>query len=143
MCLTRANATTLLEHRDTTPPAHGYTRTQHHAGYLSPGDLWRPDPGGQPHVVTAVSRHHDRITLTDQYGLTYPYPANGLIPTALPDPLGQPTPIRTNLGGHNNIRVNQRNCCAGPPCREPAFQQPTVHGPPSTRAAVGVTEMEK
>ena len=104
MCLTRANATTLLEHRDKTPPARGYTRTQHHAGYLSPGDLWRPDPDGQPHVVTAVGRHHDRITLTDQYGLTYPYPAGGLIPTALPDPLvnpprSAPTSVATTTSG--------------------------------------------
>jgi hypothetical protein len=27
------------------------------------------------------------ITLTDQYGTTWTYPATGLIPTAVPDPL--------------------------------------------------------
>lgn len=99
MCLTRANAAAVLDHQDNAPPARGYTRTQHHAGYLSPGDLWRPDPDGQPHVVTATSRHHGRITLVDQYGRTYPYPADGLIPTALPDPLINPSAPAPHLHG--------------------------------------------
>lgn len=87
MCLTRANAAALLDHFDNAPPSRGYTCTQHHAGYLSPGDLWRPHSDSRPRVVTAVSRHQGRIVLTDQYGMNYAYPADGLIPTALPDPL--------------------------------------------------------
>jgi len=75
----------------TTRRPRGYTRTQHAAGYLSPGGLCRPDPTAKPHVVTAASRHHGHITLADQYGRTYPYPANGLILTALPDPLINPS----------------------------------------------------
>jgi len=35
MCLTLANAATVLEHLNPGPPARGYTRTLHHAGYLS------------------------------------------------------------------------------------------------------------
>ena len=42
MCLTLANATDIRDHQDTAPPGRGYTRTHHRAGYLEPGDLWRP-----------------------------------------------------------------------------------------------------
>ena len=85
MCLTVANAAVVLDHREVAPPARGYTRTRHHAGYLMPGDLWRPVPGGRPHTVTDVDRHDGQVTLTDQYGTAYRYPADGLIPTAVPD----------------------------------------------------------
>jgi hypothetical protein len=69
MCLTLANAATIHHHTDPTgTAARGYTATAHHAGHLTPGDQWRP-------------------MLTDQYGSTWTYPANAVIPTAVPDPL--------------------------------------------------------
>ena len=70
-----------------TPPARGYTRTRHHAGHLSPGDLWCAVAGEHPHTAILVHRRHDRITLTDQYGATFAYPAAAVIPTAVPDAL--------------------------------------------------------
>ena len=87
MCLTVANAAAVLDHQDVRPPARGYTCTRHHAGHLMPGDLWRPGPDGQPHTVTGIVRHNGRVTLIDQYGSGYRYPADGLIPTAVPDPI--------------------------------------------------------
>ena len=87
MCLTVANAAAVLDHREVPPPARGHTRTRHHAGHLMPGDLWRPGPGEQPHTVTDVDRHNGHVTLTDQYGTAYRYPADGLISTAVPDPI--------------------------------------------------------
>jgi hypothetical protein len=87
MCLTAANAAAVLDHRESAAPARGYTCTRHHAGYIMPGDLWRPDPGGAPHTVTDVVRHDGQVTVTDQYGAVYRYPAGSLIPTAVPDPL--------------------------------------------------------
>ena len=87
MCLTVANAATVLDHREVPPPARGYTRTRHHAGHLMPGDLWRPGPGGQPHTVIDVVRHNGDVTLTDLYGTAYRYPVDGLIPTAVADPI--------------------------------------------------------
>ena len=87
MCLTVANAAVVLDHREVGPPARGYTRTCHHAGYLMPGDLWRSGPGGQPHTVTGVVHHNGHVTLTDQYGTAYRYPAADLITSAVPDPI--------------------------------------------------------
>jgi hypothetical protein len=87
MCLTLANAATVLDHPTSVPPARGYTRTLHHAGHLSPGDLWCAVAGEHPHTAILVHRRHDRITLTDQYGATFAYPAAAVIPTAVPDAL--------------------------------------------------------
>ena len=89
MCLTLANAATVLDHPTSVPPARGYTRTLHHAGHLSPGDLWCAVAGEYPRTAILVHRHHDRIALTDQYGATFAYPAAAVIPTAVPDALPQ------------------------------------------------------
>ena len=35
--------------------------------------------------MTGVDHHNGQVTLTDQYGTAYRYPADGLIPTAVPD----------------------------------------------------------
>jgi hypothetical protein len=69
------------------PRGRGYPRTLHHAGHLSPGDLWCAVAGEHPHTAILVHRRHDRITLTDQYGATFAYPAAAVIPTAVPDAL--------------------------------------------------------
>ncbi|MGZ8801268.1 MAG: hypothetical protein ACXWZL_01245 [Mycobacterium sp.] len=61
MCLTLANAATILDHPTSVPPACGYTRTLHHAGHLSPGDLWCAVAGEHPHTA---------ILVTDQCGAT-------------------------------------------------------------------------
>ena len=87
MCLTLANAATVLDHLSSVPPARGYTRTLHHAGHLSPGDLWRAVDGEYPRTAILVRRHDGRIALTDQYGTTFAYPAAAVIPTAVPDAL--------------------------------------------------------
>ena len=87
MCLTLSNAATVLDHLSSVPPARAYTRTLHHAGHLSPGDLWCAVDGEYPRTAILVHRHHDRITLTDQYGATFAYPAAAVIPTAVPDAL--------------------------------------------------------
>jgi len=39
-----------------------------------------------PHVVTGLHRRDGRIVLTDQYGSSYPHPADAVIATAVPDP---------------------------------------------------------
>ncbi len=92
MCLTLTNATTIIDHRPSPrPTGRGYTRTLHPAAELTPGDLWRPDPGRDPHTVTEV--HHNRkgrqhwITLVDQYAQPFSYRSDELVPTAIPDPL--------------------------------------------------------
>jgi hypothetical protein len=89
MCLTLANATSVCDHQDSPPPARGYTRTQHHAGYLAPGDLWRPDDDttGQenPRTVMAVGHHLGQVVLTDQYGIAHRYPPDAVISTAVAD----------------------------------------------------------
>lgn len=85
MCLTLANAATVLEHLNPGPPARGYTRTLHHAGYLSPGDLWRAVDDEYPRTAILVHRHQDRITVTDQYGATFAYSTGAVIATAVPD----------------------------------------------------------
>ena len=46
MSLTLANAAEVLDHCVTTTGTGGFTRTFHHAGYLEPGDLWRPERWG-------------------------------------------------------------------------------------------------
>jgi len=97
MCLTLANAATIGHHTDPTgTAARGYTSTSHHAGHLTPGDHWRPLPDQPPRTVTDIHRRHSIITLTDQYGATWTYPANAVIPTAVPDPLHLHTPPTTN-----------------------------------------------
>ena len=86
MSLTFANATAIRGHQETPPPGRGFTRTRHHAGYLSPGDLWRPDDDQRrPHTVMSVSHHHDTVVLTDQYGVEYSYSADAVIPTVVQD----------------------------------------------------------
>ena len=96
MCLTLSNAATVLDHLSSVPPARAYTRTLHHAGHLSPGDLWCAVDGEYPRTAILVHRHHDRITLTDQYGATFAYPAAAVIHTAVPDAL---PPARQNPDG--------------------------------------------
>ena len=86
MCLTVSNAAVVLDHREGHPRAPGYTRTQHHIGHLSPGDLWCPDPEGMPHTVITANRRAGRIVLTDQFGVAYHYLAGAVIGTAVPDP---------------------------------------------------------
>lgn len=87
MSLTLANAAEVLDHCPAITPNSGFTRTSHHAGHLSPGDLWRPEQRGRPHTVTELRRHHDEIVLIDQVGQTYGYPINAVLATAVADPL--------------------------------------------------------
>jgi hypothetical protein len=102
MCLTLTNAATVLDHLDRVPPARGYTRTLHHIGHLSPGDLWRPIDREHPRTVTVIHRHGgDRITLTDQHGTTFAYPATSVIATVVPDPLPRNFSARA---GHPSTR---------------------------------------
>ena len=88
MCLTLANAAAIHHH---IPPGgtavRGYTSTTHHAGHLTPGDQRRPLPDQPPRTVTDIHRLHGVIVLTNQYGSSWTYPATGVIPTAVPDPL--------------------------------------------------------
>jgi len=76
----------------------GYTSTTHHAGHLTPGDQWQPVPDQPPRTVTDLHRRHGVITLTDQYGATWTYPANAVIPTTVLDPLHIHTSTTTNSG---------------------------------------------
>jgi hypothetical protein len=89
MCLTLANATDIRDHQDNPPPRRGYTRTQHRAGLLEPGDLWRPDNGltaaERPHTVLAVSRGRGQVVVTDQFGVSFRYAADCIIPTVVVD----------------------------------------------------------
>jgi hypothetical protein len=94
MCLTLSNAVAVLDHQNGRPPGPGYTRTQHHIGYVGPGDLWCPDPEGMPHTVITVTRRAGRIVLTDQYGVAYRYLAGVVIGTAVPDPRFRTGPFR-------------------------------------------------
>ena len=99
MCLTLANAATIHHHTPSSSSGtRGYTSTAHHAGHLTPGDQWQPVPDQSPRTVTDVHRRHGVIVLTDQYGSTWTYPANGIIPTAVPDPLHLHTST-TTIGG--------------------------------------------
>jgi hypothetical protein len=89
MCLTIANAAAVRDHQDNPPPARGYTRTQHHAGYLAPGDLWRPDGEDDrqeaPRTVMAVGHRSGQVVLTDQFGVDYRYEPDAVISTAVAD----------------------------------------------------------
>ena len=87
VCLTLANAASVLDHVNSVRPARSFTRTLHHAGHLSPGDLWRALDGEYPRTAILVRRHHDVITLTDQYGDSFAYPTAAAVPTAVPDAL--------------------------------------------------------
>lgn len=87
MSLTVANAAEVLDHCVTPAGTGGFTRTLHHAGYLEPGDLWRPEPSGWPHTVTELRRHAGRVILVDLVGDTYSYPINAVLATAVADPL--------------------------------------------------------
>jgi hypothetical protein len=98
MCLTLANATAVLDHPPCRPNATAYTRTLHHIGYLSPGDLWWPVEEGRPRTVSAVRRHGAEITVADQQGVVFAYPSGSVISTAVRDPL----PILER--GHGGVR---------------------------------------
>ena len=87
MCATLANAISVLDHSATPANDRGYTRTLHHIGHLSPGDLWRPVEVERPRTVTAVHRHQDEITLADQQGSIFAYPTACVVATAVRDPL--------------------------------------------------------
>lgn len=87
MCLTLANATAVLDHPPCRPNAVAYTRTLHHIGYLSPGDLWWPVAEGRPRTVSAVGRRGAEITVADQQGTVFAYPCAAVISTAVRDPL--------------------------------------------------------
>ena len=94
MCLTLANATDIRDHQDNPPPERGYTRTHHRAGYLEPGDLWRPDgeriTAERPHTVLAVSRGSGHVVLTDQFGASFRYAVDSIIPTVVVDAWSYP-----------------------------------------------------
>ena len=90
MCLTVSNAAVVLDHREGHPPVPGYTRTRHHIGHLTPGDLWCPDPEGAPHTVITVNRRAGWIMLIDQYGIAHQYLPGEVIGTAVPDPRIRP-----------------------------------------------------
>ena len=94
MCLTLANATDIRDHQDNPPPERGYTRTHHRAGYLEPGDLWRPDEGqasgGRPHTVMAVSRGTGQVVVTDQFGVSFRYSADCIVRTVVLDAWAYP-----------------------------------------------------
>ncbi|HYN72034.1 MAG TPA: hypothetical protein VES60_05985 [Nakamurella sp.] len=98
MCLTLANATAVLDHPPCRPNTTGYTRTLHHIGHLSPGDLWWPVEEERPRTVSAVRRHRDGTTVADQQGVVFAYPSASVISTAVRDPL----PILER--GHGGVR---------------------------------------
>jgi hypothetical protein len=93
MTLTLANAATVHDHHDPTESRRGYTCTGHHAGYLSPGDLWNPDQDRPPCTVTAVHWRYEGVTLIDQYGNTSRYPIDAIVPTAVADPWPRPAMV--------------------------------------------------
>jgi len=86
MSLTISNAVAVLEHTELRPPARGYTHTRHHACRVGPGDLWCPSTDQRPHTVTACRRKQDSVELTDQFGVSYRYPATALLATVVLDP---------------------------------------------------------
>jgi len=92
MCVTVSNAAAVLDHMSAGARSRGYTRTLHRAGHVSPGDLFRPVDSDGPRTVVLVRRHSDRITLSDQYGVTFCYASDEIISTAVPDAfaLGMP-----------------------------------------------------
>jgi hypothetical protein len=85
--LTLANAAMVLDHEPVVPPSLGYTRTMHHSSLLERGDLWRPNPNEHPHVVGSIDTFEGRLTITDQDGNIFHYPQEGIIPTAVADPV--------------------------------------------------------
>jgi hypothetical protein len=87
MCLTLGNASAVFEHRARPTACGGYTETMHQVGHLAPGDLWRPIADRPPHVVTNIRNRQDTVTITDQLGQVHRYPADTVVPTAVPDPL--------------------------------------------------------
>lgn len=87
MSVTIANAAAVHEHH-ASGCGRGVTLTTHHIGYLAPGDLFRPDPHGSTRTVTEIHRRRDRVSLTDQMGREYTYPAESVLPTAVADALG-------------------------------------------------------
>ncbi|MFN8199381.1 MAG: hypothetical protein U0R72_13785 [Nakamurella multipartita] len=87
MCLTLGNAAAVHQHRARSTPRGGYTETLHHVGHLAPGDLWRPAAERPPHVVTEIRNRGNSVTITDQLGQIHRYPADAIVPTAVPDPL--------------------------------------------------------
>ena len=84
--LTLINAAMALNHEPVSPPSLGYTRTMHHSSLIEPGNLWRPTPDGQPHVVRSIDHFQGRLTITDEDLNTFHYPSDGIIPTAVADP---------------------------------------------------------
>ena len=87
MCLTLGNATAVLDRSPCRPNAVAYTRTRHHIGHLSPGDLWWPVEEDRPRTVSAVRRHGAEINVADQQGVVFAYPIAAEISTAVRDPL--------------------------------------------------------
>jgi len=89
--------------------------------------------GEYPRTAILVHRHHDRITLTDQYGATFAYPAAAVIPTAVPDAL--PLRDRTravhlstrgtavNVGSTPKRRASE---VSGKPSRQRALPEPEL-----------------
>lgn len=120
MCLTLANAAVVLDHVNSVRPARSYTRTLHHAGHLSPGDLWRALDGEYPRTAIHVRRHHDVITLTDQYGDTFAYPTGAAIPTAVPDAL------ESANGGRLTSPPGSRTCRPVLPVRDDDRRPPLI-----------------
>ena len=98
MCVTLANATAVLDHPPCRPNATAYTRTKHHIGYLSPGDLWWPVEEERPRTVSAVHRRGAEITVADQQGVVFAYSRASVVSTAVRDPL----PILER--GHGGVR---------------------------------------
>lgn len=92
MSATLANAAAVHEHH-ASGRGRGVTLTSHHIGHLAPGDLFRPDPRGSTRTVTEIHRRRDRVSLTDQMGTEYVYPAESVLPTAVTDPLAPVLPI--------------------------------------------------
>lgn len=90
MSVTLANAAAVHEHH-ASGSGRGITLTTHHIGHLAPGDLFRPDPRGSTRTVTEIHRRRNRVSLTDQTGTEFTYPAESILPTAVADPL---VPVR-------------------------------------------------
>lgn len=110
VCLTLANAAFVLDHVDSVRPARSFTRTLHHAGHLSPGDLWRALDGEYPRTAVLVRRHHYVITLIDQYGDSFAYPTAAAVPTAVPDAWNQVAADGQFTTGKHNLPAGSSEC---------------------------------